>query len=360
MVNIRLSVMLKFHYQINVVDWLGSLLAAYNRRTDCRRIAMVRRSHPDPEQRGWILRSLLWPVYLLVALVLLELLLQLGSLLVKDQARQVQAQWLTGHTRILALGDSNTYGFYLAAAEAWPAQLEQAWNAANPTHLIEVLNLGYPGTNSFRVRDNLPGLLDKLSPDVVLIMVGFNDFWTPVESLATEQQPGVLTWIRNNTRLYRLYAIWSRSRVTQQDLRFGASRDPAAPIDVKNIEQHLVHLDDQSFYLGTLQGEPARDRRKLADNLEEMISVVRARGIDVYLLTYPSNWGFYPGANKWLKLVAEKQKVPLVDITPLFVARCADGATSCPELLFYDGHATAKGNKLVADEVLAVLSSLLR
>lgn len=320
---------------------------------------MRRRLHPGSAPLGWLHRIFLWPVYLLALLLMLELLLQLGALLVKDQTRQVQSQWLTGHTRILALGDSNTYGFYLTAPEAWPPQLEKTWNAANPDKLIEVLNLGYPGTNSFRVRDNLPKLLDKLSPDIVLIMVGFNDFWTPVETLAEGQQPSAIAWLKNNSRVYRLYSIWSRSRVKQQDLHFGASRDPAAPVDVKNIEQHLVHLDDQSFYLGTLHGEPARDRRMLAKNLAEMISLVRARGAEVYLLTYPSDWGFYPGANKWLKIVAEQQRVPLVDVTPLFIARCAEGPPSCPDLLFHDGHATAQGNSLVASEVISTLKPRL-
>ena len=290
------------------------------------------------------------PVYLFGLILLLELLLQAGAWAVKGQARLVPAQWLTGNTRVLALGDSNTYGLYLEEQAAWPAQLEQQWNAANPGRPVEVLNLGYPGTNSFRVRDSLPGLLDKLSPDIVLIMVGFNDFWTPSEPAYSGRSESVVEWIKNHSRLFRLYLIASRSRITQKDMTFGSKRD-GSPVDVNNIEQHLVRMGGDVFYLGTLQGEPSRNRNALSENLVAMISVIRARDAKVYLLTYPSNWGFYPGANKWLTEVAVAQHVPLIDITPLFVARCNEGPASCPDLLFHDGHATAQGNALVATHI---------
>lgn len=309
---------------------------------------------PKPFSRS--LRALLLAGAMIVAAtVMLELVLQLGALLVKEQSRQVEARWLTGHTRILALGDSNTYGLYLEAQDAWPAQLQAQWNATHSAQAIEVLNLGYPGTNSFRVRENLPALLDKLTPDLVFIMVGFNDFWTPAENLSASSTS---RWqeLKHHSRLYKLYAMWQRSRIHQQDLSFGSPR-PSEHMDTDklndpgNIEKHLLKMDGDTFYMGTLQGEPARNMKALADNLAFMIKTLRARDIDVVLLTYPSNWGFYPGANKWLKKSAEDNQVPLIDITPLFMAQCGEGPPSCPSLLFHDGHATAAGNTLVAKKV---------
>lgn len=303
------------------------------------------------------LRALLVATAAVLAVaLLLELTLQLAALLVREQARQVEARWLTGHTRILAVGDSNTYGLYLEAPDAWPAQLEKQWNSAHPDHAIEVLNLGYPGTNSFRVRDNLPALLDKLAPDLVFLMIGFNDFWTPAESLSATATP-LWQQLKNRSRLYKLYAMWQRNRINQRDMTFGSPR-PSENVDLNklqdpaNIEKHLLTMDGENFYMGTLQGEPARNMKALADNLAVMIRTVRAHDADVVLLTYPSNWGFYPGANKWLKKSAEDNHVPLIDITPLFITQCADGPPSCPSLLFHDGHATAAGNKQVASKVM--------
>ncbi len=289
-----------------------------------------------------------------------ELLLQLGSVWVQGQSRLVPERWQwASRTRVLALGDSNTYGLYLTEAESWPAQLERAWNSAHAQAPIEVLNLGYPGTNSFRVLDNLPALLDKLSPDIVLIMVGFNDFWTPVENLSPSTHPSavIVVWslVKTHSRLYRLYTIWSRSYISQQDMVFGAPRD-ITKLDLSKRESYLVRTKDgDEFFLGTLPSEPPRHRYELAKNLQAMVEIARHRGVKVFLMTYPSSWGFYPGANKWIREVAQQKKYPLIDITPLFVARCTNGPVSCGDLLFNDGHAKVQGNALVAKAVQTAL-----
>lgn len=111
-----------------------------------------------------------------------------------EAALQLVAHWLTPasraqvlagagqHLRVLAVGDSNTFGLFLPEEDAWPAQLQRLTVGEQPP--LEVVNVGYPGTNSFRVLANLPELLAQFSPDIVLLMVGFNDFWTPVEDVA--------------------------------------------------------------------------------------------------------------------------------------------------------------------------------
>jgi lysophospholipase L1-like esterase len=298
------------------------------------------------------------PFYLLGLLLLLELLLQLGALISQGaDAPGAGAVANRQHSHVLALGDSNTYGLYLEAAGSVAGAIGTTDGMLPiPNRPVEVLNLGYPATNSFRVRENLPALLDKLSPDIVLIMVGFNDFWTPIETVNTQQNKNMLDWVKNHSRLYKLCLIGMRSRIAQQDMTFGYPR--GGWVDVNNNEQRLVHVDGEVFRMAAELGEPARHRNAMSDNLKAMIDMVRAHNAGVYLMTYPSNWGFYPGANKWLKKVAEEQAIPLIDITPLFVTLCVDGAASCPDILFHDGHATAQGNALVAAEVNKQLESI--
>src|SRR3954447_9225811 len=94
----------------------------------------------------------------------------------------------TQRTCILCVGDSNTYGLYLRDRdqEAYPSQLERSWNADPNRTPIEVLNLGYPGVNSSRLIRDLSRMLDVLSPEVVMIMIGSNDYWTASVSAANE------------------------------------------------------------------------------------------------------------------------------------------------------------------------------
>src|SRR5262249_29617973 len=74
--------------------------------------------------------------------------------------------------------DSNTYGVLVPHGQAWPPQLELAWNGRHADQRVEVLNLGYPGNSSSGVLKSLPLLLDRFHPQVVMIMIGANDWWT--------------------------------------------------------------------------------------------------------------------------------------------------------------------------------------
>lgn len=81
---------------------------------------------------------------ILLGLVVLELGLQAGAWVVAATGRRLPVSWLTSHTRILCLGDSNTYGLWLERDEAYPQQLEAIWNADPAAAPVEVLNLGFP------------------------------------------------------------------------------------------------------------------------------------------------------------------------------------------------------------------------
>ena len=100
------------------------------------------------KKTGLVLRWII--IVTLLTLVLLEGVLQVAAVFIDKH--QQPSQWLhPGRVRILTLGDSNTYGLYLQADQAYPSLLEQQWNAHHPDNRIEVINLGFPGTNSSRV-----------------------------------------------------------------------------------------------------------------------------------------------------------------------------------------------------------------
>lgn len=75
--------------------------------------------------------------------------------------------------RILAVGDSLTYGEGIEAYWAWPAQLERA---LAPDFRVEVLNLGVRGYASEDVLDMLQRFVPELEADLVVYGVCLNDF----------------------------------------------------------------------------------------------------------------------------------------------------------------------------------------
>lgn len=83
--------------------------------------------------------------------------------------REIELPALADGARVLAFGDSVTYGTGAGADEDWPALLAAAtgW---------EVVNAGIPGDTAQAGRHRLQELLDEFAPALVLVEIGGNDF----------------------------------------------------------------------------------------------------------------------------------------------------------------------------------------
>lgn len=80
-----------------------------------------------------------------------------------------------GALRVIAVGNSSTFGWGVNDDETYPAFLERALRARLPGRTIEVLNAGIPGFTSFQGRRLLAGEVIPLAPDFVVLAFGFND-----------------------------------------------------------------------------------------------------------------------------------------------------------------------------------------
>lgn len=101
---------------------------------------------------------------------MLESALQLAGHYVNRGLKEVVQ---TGGLRILAIGESTTAW---GGRSSYPAQLEEKLQSRLP-YSVQVFNEGIPGTNTSEIVDRLPNLLRKYQPQVVILMMGINDFW---------------------------------------------------------------------------------------------------------------------------------------------------------------------------------------
>jgi len=353
-------------------------------------------------------------LWFLATVLILELLLQAGALVMKEHSWRAKSQWLgSGNLRILALGDSNTYGLYLPAEDSYPAQLETLWNLRHPDAPVEVINLGYPGTNSFRLLANLQEILDTFQPDLVLLMIGFNDFWTPVEIPGTVAALSWLEKAKYYSRLYQLFHMTLQKRqlehsidtgkrmlgdlsnvdftaeelayieqacgytmselrqlsdkqlATQPEIKakFEAAlqsvleqrKQPGKPEDILNT----VRYGNKVFSLGIAEGSSAGNSKNMPENIKAMLIQMRERNIPYFVLNYPTRFGYYAPTNKKIASIVGESAIPFIDLQDVLHPDCQKKPDNCPELLFYDAHATAKGNQLIAEKIIYELESQL-
>jgi lysophospholipase L1-like esterase len=80
-----------------------------------------------------------------------------------------------GTWRVLALGDSCTFGSGAGQADTWPAQLERRLAAARSDLRFEVLNAGVPGWSSHQALRYLEREGLAFEPDAVILASGVND-----------------------------------------------------------------------------------------------------------------------------------------------------------------------------------------
>jgi len=127
--------------------------------------------------RRWAGRALLAGAGIVAALAVIEGLLRLGGLVYQpsDTPDVNNLRSGDGTYRVLCLGESTTAGIE-SGTKAYPYLLEDILNekAAGKAR-FEVINGGRPATTSDVIVANLPEMLERLDPDIVVTMMGIND-----------------------------------------------------------------------------------------------------------------------------------------------------------------------------------------
>lgn len=288
-----------------------------------------------------------------LAIVVLEVALQLGALALWTTGRPTPLSWLGGRRRVLCLGDSNTYGLRLAnRGDAYPQQVERLWNAVPERAPIEVLNLGYPGTNSSKLIHDLPRMLETLRPDIVIIMVGANDYWTaPVPAAdGAGFDTRAIQWVERNSRVYQLLYMLHRAFDHRQ-------LEVQYPVLINGGSAGTARFGDVEFSLGwkpLKSCSGAETYVELETNLRTLADLVRSSGAEPVFLTYASAMWNYGDAARALRNAAAASGVRLIDAAVPIAAVCP--AEPCPDWLYPDHHPTAGGYRLMAEEVVRALA----
>jgi lysophospholipase L1-like esterase len=219
-----------------------------------------------------------------------------------------------GRTRILAVGDSCTWGWLVGQKQSYPAVLQRLLDEGESEKRYDVINAGVPGHTSYQGLLHLRERGVALDPAVVIINYGFND---PFRTGDVERQ---LRWealavplLRLDDLLLRKSHLWSWAR-WRGEMKAQEEREPRVP--------------------------PEGYRR----NVAAMVDVARQHEAGVLLL---SLWGEYETGpyRQGLFDVARERGVPIIqyegprlDVVHPSPAGYEDFATKIVLRLVYEGY----------------------
>lgn len=143
---------------------------------------------------------------LFVFFFLLEAGLRLGGfiLLSLQEHRNMVSMRQKSAYRIMCLGESTTVG----DEHMWPSQLENILNQRNIVIKFSVINKSVGGTNTSYILKDLEDNLSQYKPDMVITMMGVNDFAVhmPYEDMVSP--PKIIVFFRH-FKIYKLARlIW--------------------------------------------------------------------------------------------------------------------------------------------------------
>jgi len=229
---------------------------------------------------------------------------------------------LAGAHQIIAIGDSQTFGPYVANEDAWPAWAQSELRRAGAARPVQIFNGGVSGYTIF---DELAWLRDKgvaLKPDLILLGVFENDvldYRRVLTGRATRissagPPAGIGNWLARlraalwqNSALYNVASAIKRAVILK-----------AADIDLRRGEGEAALVrPDPGADLENYVAAYARDFREFA-------SVAKAAGIPVAVVSMPSYDvvvdGVTPTVAPLVARLSAELELPFLDLAPTFAA----------------------------------------
>lgn len=243
-------------------------------------------------------------------------------------------------TRLLALGDSTTFGLGVNNDETWPAQMEAALNSRGGGAAFEALNAGVSGASTFQALVYLDKRGLSFGPAAVLVCCGHNDFdsWnnmTDMEQAAAMETgaagPGGSPAGQADRSFSDLFAL-TRRAIGE------AGRDVQTLIQGKR---------------------PRLTPEEYRETLEKIRELCAAKGVEVFFILWPYEEQARTATPEWRgyqEILLEFGKTPgvrFINLHPVFhQAGAGEGLYADPV------HGNATGCRVAAEAIAAAVAEV--
>lgn len=227
--------------------------------------------------------------------------------------REFDLQKPNNTIRIIALGDSFTFGWAVSTNDSYPKILESQLNEQSKGKTYQVLNFGVPSYNTAQEVELLKEKGLKYKPDIVILQFLFND-------------------VENNTRLLEL--MRQNKYDLEQNGQFNdslATREKVFDISVQELNfEESKYPSNYTWY------------ENVFVNLKELKSLSEEYNFKVVIVDTTSyQWKSY------LYSTAEEFNFPIV---------AADMISQNTSLKLPDGHPNNLGQEYIANQIFTLLN----
>lgn len=283
--------------------------------------------------------------------------------------------------RILAVGDSFTFGFYVDNYATFPARLEETLNQQGPNR-VQVLNAGVIG---YTIVDELAYLRDKglaLQPDAIILGVYTNDIFDLSEHIRPYYARDVRLQRQANDRTtpplravlrdhIALYSLWHRLRNGDFIVESTAVQDIPTISGLHQAYQDATFLKPNDPLYAPLW-------EQYAAHFRELVRLARDANIPLVTVLFPDlsqlplDGGLPDVPQQFLAELTAETETIYIDMLPIFRQK---GDISSLYLMYYDptitinpqapdaavmayvgdGHLSSYGNIITARAVADVL-----
>lgn len=254
-----------------------------------------------------------------------------------------------GVYRVLALGDSQTFGNGLQVEDTWPKQLEMTLNRPEGSGTFEVINCGLPASDTWQHRLIMERMLDSYDTSAVVLAFYVNDVVLKPERVSidrsldrSEIEQKLIYHAKRSVLLLSL-------RTAYKSIQQKFSPDPGIA-----MEDAIVHGESS----------PEIDARwlQVEQSLYEMKAIAMRKNIVFLLVSLPRRDqvdGRVPSDrySDRLESIAVKLGIPFVNV--LEPMRGAYDRHGSDLFISWDGHNTGLTNEIVAESVAAYLNSII-
>ena len=299
-----------------------------------------------------------------------------------------------GLTRVLAVGDSFTFGVGSPDDQIYAALIEKQMKASG--HTVEVINAGIGSTSAATQMLNFKNIYFRYSPDVVVFFFDMTDLWDDwyAERHAVRDPSGEILrfdpmvvdgkrdwWI--TATHYSAFCKYFHNKVVRsirkmqvlglgkyvQTVSSGArAKGVIASVNDQKAKTALMEYDGLLMMRGReREGLIRQHWARSAANLVQMRDMLASKGIPLVIVMYPhglyvggdqwtegrKTWGFEPGKRyddylpfELMKELTDREHIPFINTLGAFLAAPKD-----KYFFDWDGHMTTAGNRIVAAAV---------